>query len=190
MEEQSIPTWYLPLIKGFVMILLAVMIFASPAGALIAWAFYIGIGFVLTGMVLIYQGFAGREAEENWTWKIFEGLLDMFIGFMLMVNPLVTASIIPFLFGLWGAFYGIALFIDAFAHSDHKIVKFVASLLVFWISTFIMFNPLLFGISIAIWIAVILLIVGIYSVILAFNLKKLEVDNPESEETETDFIID
>ncbi|HPE57045.1 MAG TPA: DUF308 domain-containing protein [Bacteroidales bacterium] len=184
MEEQAIPIWYMPLIKGIVMILLSILILASPEGALIAWAFYIGIGFVITGMVLIYQGFAGRETEENWTWKIFEGLLDMFIGFMLMVNPLVTASIIPFLFGLWGAFYGIALFIDAFAHKENQFVKFAASLLVFWISTFIMFNPLLFGISIAIWVGVVMLIMGLYSLVLAFHLKKSVV---EIAEHDTDF---
>ena len=189
MEEHAIPTWYLPLIKGIVMILLAIFILSSPAGVLVAWAFYIGIGFVITGMVLIYQGFAGRGTEENWTWKIFEGLLDMFIGFMLMVNPLITASIIPFLLGLWGAFYGIALFIDAFAHKDSQFVKFAASLIVFWISTFIMFNPLLFGISIAIWIGIVVLVIGVYNLILAFNLKKLVVEEsqPEHEiEIETD----
>jgi uncharacterized membrane protein HdeD (DUF308 family) len=181
MEEQSIPTWYLPLSKGIVMILLAIMIFASPAGALVAWAFYIGMGFVFTGMVLIYQGFAGRGTEENWTWKIFEGLLDMFIGFMLMVNPLVTASVLPFFLGLWGAFYGIALFIDAFAHKENQIVKFAASLLVFWISTFIMFNPLLFGVSIAIWVGIVMLIVGIYNFVLAFHLKRWVVEDTEPE---------
>ena len=173
MDEQSTPTWYLPLIKGIIMILLAIMIFSSPAGALVAWAFYIGIGFVFTGMVLIYQGFAGRGTEENWTWKVFEGLLDMFIGFMLMVNPLVTASILPFLFGFWGAFYGIALFIDAFAHKENRIIKFVSAILVFWISSLIMFNPVLFGMTIAVWVGIILFLVGGYSIILAFNLKKL-----------------
>ena len=173
MEDHPIVTWYLPLIKGIIMILLAIMIFSNPAGALVAWAFYIGIGFVFTGMVFIYQGFAGRDSEENWTWKVFEGLLDMFIGFMLMVNPLVTASVLPFMFGLWGAFYGIALFIDAFAHKENRIIKFLSALLVFWISSLIMFNPVLFGMSIAVWVGIILLIVGGYSVILAFHLKKL-----------------
>ncbi len=174
MEEQNTPTWYLPLIKGIIMILLAALIFSSPSGALVAWALYIGIGFVFTGMVLVYLGFAGRGVEENWTWKVFEGLLDMFIGFMLMVNPLVTASILPFLFGLWGAIYGIALFIDAFSHKENRITKFISALLVFWISSLIMFNPLLFGMSIAVWVGIILFIVGVYSMVLAVNMRKLE----------------
>jgi uncharacterized membrane protein HdeD (DUF308 family) len=173
MEDHPIATWYLPLIKGIIMILLAIMIFSSPAGALVAWAFYIGIGFVFTGMVLIYHGFAGRGIEENWTWRVLEGLLDMFIGFMLMVNPLVTASILPFLFGLWGAFYGIALFIDAFSHKENKLVKLISAVVIFWISSLIMFNPLLFGITIAIWVAIIFLVAGLFNVILAFSLKKL-----------------
>jgi uncharacterized membrane protein HdeD (DUF308 family) len=173
MEEQATTTWYFPLIKGIIMILLAFLIFSSPAGALIAYAFYIGIGFVFTGMVLIYHGFAGRGNEENWTWRVLEGLLDMFIGFMLMVNPLVTASVLPFLFGLWGAFYGIALFIDAFSHKEDKLLKLISSLLIFWISSLIMFNPVLFGMTIAVWVAIIFLVAGVFNVVLSFSLKKL-----------------
>jgi len=174
MEDQSTTTWYLPLIKGIIMIILAIMILSSPAGALVAWALYIGIGFVFTGMVLVYHGFSGRGEQENWTWRVLEGLLDMFIGFMLMVNPLVTASILPFLFGLWGAFYGIALFIDAFSHKETRMIKLVSAVVIFWISSLIMFNPILFGVTIAIWVAIIFLVAGIFNMILAFNLKKLE----------------
>ena len=175
MEEQPIATWYLPLIKGIIFILIAFLIFSSPAGALIAWAFYIGIGFVFSGMVLIYRGFAGRDVEDNWTWRIFEGLLDMFIGFILMTNPLVTASILPFLFGFWGAFYGIALFIDAFSHKEGKIIKLISSVVIFWISSLIMFNPVLFGISIAVWIGIILLVAGIFNLIAAFGMRNMPV---------------
>ena len=174
MEDQSTPTWYLPLIKGIIMILLALLIFSSPTGALMAWALYIGIGFVFTGMVLVYQGFAGRGESENWTWKVFEGLLDMFIGFMLMVNPLVTASILPFLFGLWGAIYGIALFIDAFSHKETRIVKLISAIIIFWISSLIMFNPVLFGVTIAVWIAIVFLVAGVFNVVLSFDIKKAE----------------
>ncbi len=180
MEDHPIATWYLPLIKGIIMILLAILIFSSPAGALVTWVFYIGIGFVFTGMVLVYQGFSGRGISENWTWKVFEGLLDMFIGFMLMVNPLITASVLPFLFGLWGAVYGIALFIDAFSHKEIRFMKLFAAVVIFWISSLIMFNPVMFGITIAIWVAVVFLVAGVFNMVLAFNLKKLE--GPEQEE--------
>jgi len=173
MEEQAIATWYLPLVKGIILILLSVIILLSPAGALIAWAFYIGIGFVFTGMVLIYRGFAGRDAEKNWTWRVFEGILDMFIGFILMTNPLITASILPFLFGFWGAFYGIALFIDAFSHEENKIFIFIVSVAIFWLSSLIMFNPLMFGIAFATWLGIILLIAGLFNLIESFTLKKM-----------------
>ena len=185
MEEQAIATWYLPLVKGIILILLAVLILLSPAGSLIAWAFYIGIGFVFSGMVLIYRGFAGRDVEENWTWRVFEGILDMFIGFLLMTNPLISASVLPFLFGFWGAFYGIALFIDAFSHKENKIFKFIVSIAIFWISSLIMFNPLMFGITIAVWIGIILLIAGFFNLIAAITLKSLIAEEiPDTEEPE------
>lgn len=173
MEDQTKSNWYFPLIKGIIMILLAIMILSSPAGVLIAWSLYIGIGFVFTGMVFIYHGFAGRGIQENWSWRVFEGLLDMFIGFMLMTNPLVTASVLPFFIGLWGAFYGIAIFIDAFSHEEGKIVKLTSGVIIFWISSLIMFNPVMFGLAIAVWVGIIFLVTGVFNLIQSYHLKKL-----------------
>ena len=174
MDEQTTSTWYFTLIKGIIMILLAVLVFLSPAGALLTWGFYIGSLFVFAGMVLIYQGFAGRGVHENWTWRVFEGLLDMYIGFMLITNPLITASLLPFLFGFWGAFYGIALFIDGFSHKESNILKLVSAVIIFWISSLIMFNPLLFGVTFAIWIAIIFLVGGVFNLIHAVSIKGQE----------------
>lgn len=172
MDDQSKANWYFPLIKGIIMILLAIMIFSNPGGVLVAWAFYIGIGFVFSGMVFIYHGFAGRGEHENWSWRVFEGLLDMFIGFMLITNPLLTASILPFFIGLWGAFYGIAMFIDAFSHEEGEIVKLTSSVVIFWISSLIMFNPVMFGLTITIWVGIIFMVTGVFNMIKSFSLKK------------------
>ena len=53
MENQLTKNWYMPLVKGVIMILLAILIFIAPEGALLAWAFYIGIGLLIAGIVII-----------------------------------------------------------------------------------------------------------------------------------------
>lgn len=171
MENQTTTSWYLQLIKGIVMILLAILVFMSPAGALLAWAVYIGIGMIISGIVIMILGFSGRGVLENWGWRVFEGLMDIFFGFILMSNPAVTASVLPFVIGFWGAFYGIMLFADAFSGTGNTGMKIISGILFFLVSTTMMFNPLFAGLTMAIWFGIILLVAGIYNVIFSFNNK-------------------
>jgi uncharacterized membrane protein HdeD (DUF308 family) len=171
MENQMTTNWYLQLIKGIVMILLAILVFMSPAGALFAWAVYIGIGMILSGILNIILGFSVRGVLENWGWRVFEGFMDIFIGFIFMANPAVTAAVLPFVISFWGSFYGIMLFVDAFSSKGNTGIKMVSGILIFLLSTTIMFNPLFVGLTLAIWFGIILFIAGIYNVIFSFSNK-------------------
>ena len=164
--------WYMVLIKGIVMILLAILVFNSPGGALLAYALYIGLGLLLTGIVMLFRGISLRKVNTNWGWTVFEGLLDIFLGYVLLANPLVTAAILPFIFGFWAVFYGVLLLIHSFSGSENKGMKIVSAILMIFIGMMIMHNPLIAGMTVAIWVAILLLIVGIYNVIISFSLKK------------------
>lgn len=171
METKMKSNWYLQLIKGIVLILLAIMVFSSPGGALLAWAIYIGIGMLLSGIVLIILGFSARRILPNWGWRVFEGVIDIFLGFILISNPVVTAAVLPFVLGFWGSFYGIMLFVDAFSDKANMGIKMISGILIFILSTTIIFNPLFFGLTLAIWFGIILLVAGIYNVVFSFSLK-------------------
>lgn len=171
MENLISKNWYMILIKGIIMILLALLIFTSPGGALLAYALYLGIGLALTGIIMIFQGISLRKGNTNWGWIVFEGFLDLFLGFILLANPLVTAAILPFLIGFWAAFYGIYLLINAFSKTGNMTMKLVSGILIIIIGNIIMFNPVFVGMTIAIWVGILLLIAGIYNVIVSFSLK-------------------
>lgn len=172
MENENPKNWYLPLIKGIIMIALAFMIFNSPEGSLLAWAIYIGIGFILSGIVFIIQGFSVRSYTENWGWRVFEGVVDVFVGFVLIANPAITAAILPFIIGFWGAFYGIMLFIDAFAEKGARGIKLISGIVIFLFSLMVMFHPLFAGITVAIWFGIVLFCAGLYNVFYSFDLKR------------------
>jgi uncharacterized membrane protein HdeD (DUF308 family) len=172
MENQNVKNWYLPLIKGIIMIVLALMIFNSPEESLLAWVVYIGIGFILSGIVFMIQGFSARGTLDNWGWRVFEGVVDILVGFVLIANPAITAAILPFIIGLWGAFYGIMLFIDAFAEKGGRGIKLISGIVIFLFSLIVIFNPLFAGMTIAIWFGIILFCAGLYNVFFSFALKR------------------
>ncbi|RLD31901.1 MAG: hypothetical protein DRJ15_17125 [Bacteroidetes bacterium] len=171
MEKKITADWYMVLIKGIIMIALAVLLLSSPVGAVVAFSLYIGIGFLLTGILVIYRSFLLKKAGVNWSWTMFEGFLDLFLGYMIMANPLVTAKVLPFVIGFWAVFYGIFLVINAFSGKSDRLMKIVAGILIIIIGNLIMHNPLFIGMTFAIWVGIMLLIAGIYNVIASFSLK-------------------
>ena len=171
MENQTSSNWYMVLLKGIIMILLAILVFSSPGGALLTYSVLIGIGFLVAGIVIIYRGIALRKLNSNWGWTVFEGFLDLFLGYLIIANPLVTATIIPFLLGFWALFYGIYLIIDSFSGDGNMWLKIFSGILIIIFGNIIMFNPLFAGMTIAIWVGIMLLVAGIYNVFISFSLK-------------------
>ena len=68
------------LIKGIIMILLAVLVFNHPGGTLLGVAVYLGIGLVITGIIAIGLGIAERKLSPDWRWRTFEGVIDLISG--------------------------------------------------------------------------------------------------------------
>ena len=160
------------LIKGIIMILLALLVFNSPGGALLAFALYIGIGLLISGCVILFRGISLRKVDTNWGWSVFEGLIDIFLGYIFLANPLVTAEILPWVFGFWAVFYGVLLVIRSFSEDGNRAMKIIGGLLMVFIGIMIMQNPVFAGMSMAVWVAVLLLIAGIFNVVVSFGIKK------------------
>ncbi len=171
MEKITSKYWYMLLLKGIIMIVLAILIFMSPITAILTYGIWIGLGFLITGIVRLVQGFQAKGVFENWGWTVFEGVMDIILGFVLVANPEILAIIFPFLIGFWGAFYGFYLLVDAFSGKGSAFLKIIAGILIVVIAFHIMFNPIELGIAITIWIGILLLIAGIYNVIASFSLK-------------------
>lgn len=155
------------------MLLLAYLIFQSPVDALVVYALYIGIGFIFTGLFEIFGGIASKKDNENWAWTVFGGLIDIIIGYVLVGHPALTISIIPFIIGFWGIFYGFFLIVGSFISINDFALKFFSGLILLILSNILMFNPLTAGLSIALWVAIMLVISGFYNIILSFKIKSL-----------------
>jgi len=171
MENQVSTNKHMLLVKGIIMVLLAVLIFMNPGGALMAWVLYIGIGFLIAGIVRIVQGFGLKGKLENWGWIVFEGVMDIILGYILVAHPGLTVSILPFLIGFWAAIYGVFLVIGGFSAKDGKGIKIVSGILIFLLANVLIFNPIFFGLTMAIWIGIMLLFTGIYNVGIYFSTK-------------------
>jgi uncharacterized membrane protein HdeD (DUF308 family) len=172
MEKKISNSWYVFLIKGIILFILSLFVLFNPEGTLKTIAFWLGIGFFITGIVLVIRGIPSEKSESKLNWNVLEGAIDLIVGFLLIVAPLTMASVIPFMIGLWAGFYSISIIVDAFREKNVRMVKIVSGLIIFLLACILIFKPLLFGLTIIIWLGILLLVSGILNIFLSIKLKE------------------
>lgn len=161
------------LIKGIIMVVLAIFVFVNPEGTLKAVAFYLGIGFLISGILLFIRHVPGKSEGAGWSRNKAEGVADLIIGLLLIVAPMVMVAIIPFLIGIWAAYYSILIIIDSFKGPSDGALKLVSGVIILLLAYVLMFKPLLLGLTIVIWLGILLLVYGIFNIYISIRLNKL-----------------
>ena len=164
------------LLKGLILVFLAFFIFQHPVGTLVGLALYIGIATLATGIFLIVASLSGPR-EENWGWRLAEGIIDVFFGFILLSNPGISASVLPFVVGFWVIFSGILTFVNAFnvkkEGDSNWWINLISGILTIIIGYIITNNFLAGAVAITFWIGLGCMVAGIFNISLSFRMRKL-----------------
>ncbi len=142
MNKKKNTTWWLLLAAGIIFILLAFKVFSHPATSIVGLAIFLGWAALVSGILEITYALLARGVYSNWAWKIFGGLIDLFIGIIFLTHPAITAEILPFFVGFWMIFMGVMnIFGGVDGKKSSSFQAFLGILLViggFWIS----YNPM------------------------------------------------
>jgi len=93
---------------GIVMVLLGIYVIFNPAVSLLGLALYMGIAFIVVGAGYFMASFSAESG-----WYLMVGLLDLFVGVILVSNLGVTAATLPIIFALWCLAVGIIQLVAA-----------------------------------------------------------------------------
>jgi len=169
--------WWLMLLKGIVLIILSFFVFRHPIASLLGLVVFIGFSLLFTGILLIVASIMGRDADDNWGWRLAEGIIDLIFGGMLLSNPGITAAVFPFIVGFWMIVYGVMTFSGSFKAKkegdSNWWLSLLGGILTILFGWFVMTDLFTGAIVITIWIGLGLLIIGIVNIALSLRLKKL-----------------
>ena len=169
--------WWITLVKGIILIILAILVLRHPADALMGVAIFIGISLLLTGIIQTIVSVSSKEVVQGWGWGLAGGLFDIFFAIIFLSNPVLTAAAITFVVGFWMIFYGVMTFVNSFQTkkegNSNWGIELVGGLLSVFFGFVISGNFLAGTLAITIWMGIGFLLAGIVNVILAFGLKKL-----------------
>lgn len=175
--NQSIKYWYLPLIAGIIFILIAILTLVAPGASYLALAMLFSLGFLITGAMETAFAIGNRKELENWGWLLAFGLATLIVGFLLLINPALSAATLGVYIGFLVLFRSIAAIstaLDLRAYGAKNwgfliffgIVGAIFSFILIW-------NPMLAGLTLVIWTGLAFLMSGIFSIFISLQIRKV-----------------
>lgn len=106
MNAESKRDWSL-VIAGAALVILGIVFLMSPMATLVTIALVAGIGLLAVG---ILDGVSYFRFRKEWSlsgWNLAYAVFDILLGIALILHPLVSAAVMPWIVGVFLAIYGV-----------------------------------------------------------------------------------
>lgn len=114
MELKNSMTRVLWIIAGILLILSGVTLLLNPDVSLLSLAGMIGFVILLSGIFDLAIYFSFSKSMLGAGWQLLDGILGVIIGFMFILNNVLVAAVLPYIFGMWILFSGVSKIVSGF----------------------------------------------------------------------------
>ena len=172
--------WWVPLITGLICIGLGIWTLCSPVESIKILAYAFAVCFAAAGIFYIVFSCMASRFTSDWGWGLAMGILEVIGGVWLLMLPAPQLEVaFIYIVGFWILFAAISSVSVAFAMPGGGAWTVWAVLLL--IATIIfgvifLTNPLAGGVAVWIWLALSLIVFGVYRLVFAGRLKTLRED--------------
>ena len=162
--------WWLVLIEGISLIILGLLMLASPGMSTLILIQFVGIYWLVAGIFKIVSIFMD---STDWGWKLVGGILGILAGLIVLQHPLwsplVIGATLIIILGVQGLIVGVIGLVQAFrgAGWGAGIIGAVSIL----IGLLLLFNVGGFTLALPWTIGLLALVGGVLSTIAAFRLR-------------------
>lgn len=170
--------WWFPLFTGLLSIGLGIWCLCSPDSSLTIMAYVFTALLFVAGCMNIAYGIINTAPHSNWGWSLALGIIEVLLAgwmYTLPANVLMTAFV--FGVGIFLIFVAINAICESFmlsSHSNEWTSWLVCFLLITIIFAFIFLaGPIAGGIAVWLYIGISFITFGIYRVILAFKIQRI-----------------
>lgn len=186
--EPSIKNWWVSFLIGFLFLFAGFWVFLTPVESYLTLNIVFSAFILVSGVFEMAFALSNRAEIRGWGWYMVGGLLDLIIGGLLLAHPVMTMEILPFYVGFWLLFrsimaIGFAFSLNADGAGDWGWLL-MTGLLTLIFSILLLINPVFTGLSIVYMTGFAFVSIGIFRVLLAFDLKKVNKSTRTTEVVE------
>ncbi len=180
--RETVKHWYIPLIIGLLFLVMGIYIFTVPVETYLTLSVLFSISFLVSGLSDVFFSLQNRKAVHGWGWYLVSGIISVLLGVYLVQYPGISITVLPFVVGFTMMFRSAYLLGFAFDLRSYGIMNWgnlaVASVLGIVLSFLLLANPVVTGLSLSVLTALTFIFIGVSSIMLSLNLKKIK-DSPQ-----------
>ena len=167
-------SWWLITIKGIILIFLGIYIFKFPVSGMLGLIVFGGFSLLLSGIILAIFAINTRKENNGWEWQMGEGILDIILAIILLLNIGLTAITLPFIFAFYGIITGMFWIIQSifFKRKQYKfwLVALIAGIFSLLIGILIFYRPVIALFTIVGIIGIMFMIHGFFLTLFSFEI--------------------
>ena len=168
-ETAGVP-WWLVLIEGIALIVMGLLLLASPGMTTLILVQFIGIYWLVAGIFKIVSIFLD---SSGWGWKLAGGILGILAGLIVLQHPLwsplVIGNVLVIILGIQGIIVGVVGLIRAFKGAGWG--SGILGVISILFGLLFLFNVWAFTFSLPWAIGLLALVGGVLAIVAAFRLK-------------------
>jgi uncharacterized membrane protein HdeD (DUF308 family) len=176
---KAVKNWWLLAFLGAGLILLGLWVFRNPGGTLLGLATFFAIMLFISSIASIVFAITNRETMQGWGRNLAGGIFELLIAIVLLRHPLLAGLALNFILGFWIMFKGIHLISMSFEMRNYGLVNwawvFAGGLLTSVLAFFILIDPLVGTVYIAVWAGMSLVMAGIFNIFVAMTLRRVKL---------------
>ncbi len=169
--------WWLLTITGTLLTLLGFWVYSNPVENYVTLSVLFSVIILIVGIFEITFAITNSQTIKGWGWMLTSGFFDVLIGSILMTYENITMEILPFIFGIWLIFRGSSQFGRGIllkeAHLKNWGWPIFGGIFIVLFGLLVIFNPVFGALNIVIWTALSLILLGVFTVVFSFIIKKL-----------------
>lgn len=181
--DYAVKNWWISLLLGLLYIGVAICLMFAPLSSYIALSAIFSIAILISGIFEIIFSLSNRKGISSWGWYLAGGIIDVILGIYLVVFPLLSMEIIPFIVAFWLMFRGFTFTgysMDLKRYGTREWGWYMAfGILAILCALAIIWQPGIGAMSIVYMLGFTFLIIGFFRVMLSFELKGIHKKNKE-----------
>lgn len=97
--RNSIKYWYVSLLVGILFLIVEIYTFVTPLESYVALSVLFSVSFLASGVAEIIFSISNKNEIEGWGWNLAFGILTLITGVLLLMNPAISITTLPFYIG-------------------------------------------------------------------------------------------